>query len=230
MPMLELTPDSFAPQRAEVTCNYVLAVMLWPDDETARRKWVQTATVRIMAATLRGNPTAQATAHESLFDMALNASPPDKLTEAATPLYKDGMISGETLLAAVESFAADGRLNLESLRSMQTAPARRQSHRLLNISPQKLHRDWRYFARVRHLWAAAYAGAFFANDYNWPCRPDRLVTFLADAHAVALAGSRYMRPNRRQQPILNHSALWMVPTWIHPHLMGVEQAAEALAR
>jgi hypothetical protein len=232
MPVLELSAEALAPTRAELTCASIFATMLWPDDEPARRRWIETQTARFVADTLYGgnSAVAQSVAHQGLFDMALKATPPAVLDAEARPLYQRGTIAGETLLAAVGSFAHDGVLNLESLRRMQTAPARRGVAPSLDRSTAMLGRDWAYFGRVLPFWAAHAHATLGGYDFAPPCTPSRLLDFLCVAHAIALTGAHDVKPHRRREPVLDPRRLWSVPSGIHPKLAEIDRLFETMRR
>lgn len=165
--------------------------MLWPDDEEARERAMQAATVQF-GRDLKRNGLLSADEISELAELAVDAPRPVDMIEAAKEQCVQGMVAGFILHRALayKDFAPDkaaiGR-NVKEL-SARLWPAWRLRPQTINnkVLPR--------FRPVAHFWAASVAGTLNGSR-DFPCRRADLPIFLAIAEEYRKLGEATRLPH-----------------------------------
>ncbi|MDB5617433.1 hypothetical protein [Tardiphaga sp.] len=176
----------------------VEAHMLWPDDERARERSLETANVQFGVANSLNLPQYILA---GLLPIAAEAAPLTELQEVAKKPFFHGLIAGRVLYGAVRGAmaAADdrsmGRIYGDIAKSIPAA--QRLSRKTIE------NKVWPKYRPVAHFWASYVDHALAKGDTTFPCSIGRLGEFLAVAQAFRRLGETTSTP---QSPttILRH--------------------------
>jgi hypothetical protein len=220
MPILELTPGGVGPNRTQLALSYVGGVMLWPgaEDQARRDEWMTAQTAGFIRNAVNDVPAARRAAEMARlingYDLALAATPLGVLGKRAEQPSIHGCLAGELFFAAIEAYAADGRLKLEAIKHAMVSSKRRKAgrfrgYRALDISRSSLENTvWARFKHVSPLWASYLAG--FQGEPEFPCSLSRLPDFLGVAKLLETQGLAII-PHARKDPVLDPARIWRIP-------------------
>lgn len=174
-PVLNLRPAALVrPTRLDLAI--VEALMLWPDDEAARERWLSAAIIDEGKDNIDDMPE-HLLRHYTLD--ALNAPRLADLEPAAGKRHVDGLLAGIVLLnATIYATAAPERAALGKIRQELCD----NLHGTYQVQPRTLDNRNEY-RPVAHLWAA-YMLACHHGDRTFPCLISNLAAFLATAEAI----------------------------------------------
>jgi len=190
--ILDLEPDcATSPIRPDLAI--VEAMMLWPDDEAMRETATATAMMVASRDLLRQGRLPQVWT-PVLADLALDATPPAQMQEAAKARFVEGQVTGVIVYSAIAGRDFDH-------------PHGGAMRRYIKAASKAVYPEWRLmpgtinthvlprFRPVAHLWAAWYCEAREQDKPLFPCRTRDLPVFLARAEWFREAGESTRLPH-----------------------------------
>jgi hypothetical protein len=200
----------------------VEAMMLWPEDEKARERWLHAAMVR--EASALGEDLPESHARFSL-QLAADTTPLKELKGIAEDRQAHGWVAGAMLHRAVERAAVEGSVNLGKIAQevvQASAGLRRQHGMRLSVKTIN-NRIWPDYRSVAHFWAA-YVTALDEGQKAFPCSIGGLPAFLATAEAYRKAGETVQT---KQGPVMRPGESVLVPDFLTLPTLALEFAARA---
>jgi hypothetical protein len=180
----------------------VEAHMLWPDDERARQRSIETATVQFG---LSISSTFPQQILAGLLPIAAGAAPLPELQESAKKPFFHGILAGRILYGAVRgaiAAAADRSMNLVYDDIAKSIPAaQRLSRKTIE------NKIWPKYRPVAHFWASYVDHALAKGDSAFPCSVGRLGEFLAVAQAFRRLGETMSTPQSPTTILKHHDAV-----------------------
>lgn len=167
--------------------------MLWPDDAAMRQKAIRSATMQAYRDLLRqGRLPAEVL--PGFADLAVDATPPAQMQEAAKARFVEGLVTGVIVYSAIAGRDFDH-------------PHGGAMRRYIKAASKAVYPEWRLmpgtinthvlprFRPVAHLWAAWYCEAREQDKPLFPCRTRDLPVFLARAEWFREAGESTRLPH-----------------------------------
>lgn len=219
MPILEITQEAIGPGRTHLVTDYLASVMLWPDDAAKRARAMQTS----LAQHIRGTLTAihdvpaarlDAIAYNVLLGVMCEASPQAAIREAVGMAFRDGIVAGELLGAAVLRRDRTAPVKLDPIKHQIVERGKRAdlpaALSALRVSRSTVENT--ILSRLKpaaHFWAAFLENYLIRREREFPCALHRVPEFLALAQLFLKAGRRTFLP-RNAGRVLSGDA-WELP-------------------
>jgi hypothetical protein len=210
MPFLPLDPD-IATNPNRIHLAVIESWMLFPDDEAARLDAYKAGVIQFGHEIKRELLPPEIL--RELFDLSADAKPLRQLHGTILGPYQNGLMAGNTLIAALRGKAADGSpLKLGQIHDML---AQQFAKRRGNNS-SFVHDIWKRYRSVAHLWAAHIQIAELeplseADSRSFPCQTTDVIEFLWLSEQWREQGERTKTAPRSPKTILTPGEAVRVP-------------------
>lgn len=201
MPIVEITQEAIGPRRTYLVTDYIASVMLWPDDAEKRDRAMRTSVAQHIRGTLTkidSVPGARldANVRDVLYSMMCEALPSWLIREGAFQAFRDGMLAGELLGAAVLRRDSTTPVKLESIKHQIVERGKCSNVPALKVSRSTIENTiWSRKKAVAPFWAAFCEFALVRHERrNFPCALYRVPEFLALVRFFLKTGRRTSLP------------------------------------
>jgi len=222
MPELKITAAGLGVEHARATCDYLLAIMLWPIECDARTEFLRTCSIGSAIEAAKAAPgIGEATALD-LAERAFFAAPPAQHEPEVQRRKYLGLQVGEFFAAAwVRGGEMNEPVSVKQLRGLMTTPARRRLHPAV-VGEKTFENILREFRPAATLWAAKYVMFREGIDRTAPS-PGMLMEFLALAERARRIVTSLPLRSRRDPLLSSETDLWRVPSWLQLPPVALEQ-------
>lgn len=206
MPNIPLHQKCIAsPTRLDLAA--IEAVMLWPDDEAARKKGFDAALARHTADRISQLDALPDKATISdLVSFIADATPIKDIAPTTRRPFRDGLFAGMTLngVLGLKDSAATVTLGTAMTRAIEAI----RTTQLGSFDQSNAEKIWSRMRPVAHLWGACLATAQRRKSADFPCQVRDLPDFIAFADLLLRQGTKHAQAGGRRKFLLDRSEAW----------------------
>ena len=207
MPVLDIAPENLG---HPLTINYIISVMLWPQDEAERSRIHACRPRRALDPKCSRSDAGRKL--DLLFELARRALPPRRHGDRR---FRNAIVAAfwRVNCSARPFWNTRRRVSsqLERLKIDMVAPKRRKAHRAMDLGRSKLETTiWRDFKSVAPFWAAYVSFRIRRRRPRIPM-PAGAPVSISGGGDFFRGEATAIQPDRRSEPLLIEKDLWVLP-------------------